>query len=249
MKDLREAYDFLKSRKWVDLTHNINPNIPRFSAFDPIEEEILFTKEDTGFLVKKYTFTGAYSTHIDSPVHFSQQYLRDISDIELKELMAPLYVLRFEDKVAKNPDYSVSVEDILEFEAEYGKIEKGAFVAFCSNWSKRWDNPEAFYNYDENGQAHTPGWSVDAVKFLAKERDVIAIGHESLDTDAALEGAEAGFFWAEHAILDHNKYQIEVMTNLDKVPPTGAIIISLVPKIDKGASFPIRSIAILPEEE
>lgn len=249
METLREAYNYLKSRKWVDLTHNINAGIPRFSAFDPIEEEILFTKEETGFLVKKYTFTGAYSTHIDAPIHFSQKYLRDISNLEMKELVAPIYVLHFEDRVAKNPDYSVSVQDILDFEEEYGKIEEHSFVAFSSNWSKYWDNPDKFYNYDENGQAHTPGWSVAAVKFLAEERNVIAIGHESLDTDAAVEGSEAGFFWAEHAILDHNKYQIEVMTNLDKVPAVGAIIISLVPKIDNGASFPIRSIAILPDAE
>ena len=247
MHELHDVLKQLKGKEWVDLTHNVYPEMPRFSMFDPIDEEVLFTKEEAGFFVKKYTFTGQYGTHIDAPVHFSQEYLRDITEIELKELWAPLYVLRLENRVAQNDDYSVSVDDILEFEKEYEKIPEGAFVAFCSNWSKRWENPDEFYNFDKEGKPHTPGWSEEAVKFLAHERKVVAIGHENLDTDASMEAAAKGFFFAEKAILDANCYQIEVMKNLDKVPPVGAIIISLVPKIDKSPGFPIRSMAILPE--
>ncbi|MDF9867637.1 kynurenine formamidase [Bacilli bacterium PM5-3] len=246
MKNLYEIVDYLRTKEWVDLTHNVNPEIPRFGAFEPIKEKVLYTKEEAGFFVKEYTVTGQYGTHVDAPVHFSYKYSRDIAQVEIKEMIAPMYVLHLEDEVEKNHDFAVQVEHILEFEKEYGKIEEGAFVAFSSNWSKRWHDPESFYNFDEDGNAHTPGWSKEAVEFLAQERKVVAIGHESLDTDSAEGGRKAGFFEAENAILDHDHYQIEVMTNLDKVPPVGAIIVNSWPKIDGSPGFPSRSFAILP---
>jgi len=47
-------------------------------------------------------------------------------------------------------------------------------------------------------------------------------------------------------ILKQNHYQIELMTNLDKVPEKGAIIISTFPKPENGSGFPARLFAIIP---
>lgn len=97
----------------------------------------------------------------------------------MAELVLPLYVIHKEQAVSENPDYRLSVEDILAFEAEHGKIAEGSFVAFASGWSSRWHDHTAFYNRDETGQAHTPGWSLEALKFLHEQRNVTAIGHET----------------------------------------------------------------------
>jgi kynurenine formamidase len=85
-----------------------------------------------------------------------------------------------------------------------------------------------------------PAWSLAAVQFLFNERNVTAIGHESLDTDTS-ENMES-----ETWILKHNHYQIEAMANLDKAPPTGAIIVVTWPKVKDGLGFPARAFAILP---
>ena len=53
-----------------------------------------------------------------------------------------------------------------------------------SNWSKR-KTQEAMENADEEGVKHYPGWSMEALEFLVKERNVGAIGHEQADTDPA----------------------------------------------------------------
>ena len=45
----------------------------------------------------------------------------------------------------------MSKQDILDFEAEHGQIVEGAFVAFRSDWSKRWPDQDAMRNLDENG--------------------------------------------------------------------------------------------------
>lgn len=246
MNNLNEVVKLIQEKEWVDLTHNVHPGIPKFHLFKPIEEETLYTIEEAGFFVKKYHLTTQYGTHVDAPCHFSLEHKTDIASIPIKDMVASMYVLHLEDEVAKDPDFTVQVQHILDFEAKYGKIEPKAFVAFCSNWSKKWEDEEAFKNLDADGNAHTPGWSVEAVEFLCDERDVVAIGHENLDTDSAIQARELGFFYAEKAILDRNKYQIEVMTNLDKVPPVGAMIMCSWPKVDGAPGFPARCIAILP---
>jgi kynurenine formamidase len=51
---------------------------------------------------------------------------------------------------------------------------------------------------------------------------------------------------SETYILRHGHYQIEVMANLDKVPPKGSLIVVTWPKVRKGLGFPARAFAILP---
>lgn len=249
MDNLKDVYNYLKSRKWVDLSHNINKDIPHFNSDKPIREKIINTKEKDGFLVKEYTLYSAYATHFDAPTHFSNTHDKSIDQYDLKELIVPLYVLRFEDKVAKNPDYVVSIDDIMLYEQKYGHIEENSFVAFCSNWSKRWSNPQAYYNYDQQNQAHTPGWSLEAIKFLVEKRNICGIGHETLDTDASINVANNNFMAAQFEILNSNKYQIEQMTNLNQIPPTGAIMFATLLKIEDAPSFPIRVFAIIDEKE
>jgi kynurenine formamidase len=51
---------------------------------------------------------------------------------------------------------------------------------------------------------------------------------------------------SEAYILNSGHYQIEVMANLDQVPPKGALIVVTWPKIKDGLGFPARAFAILP---
>ncbi|MCD6436166.1 MAG: hypothetical protein J7L15_07240 [Clostridiales bacterium] len=46
--------------------------------------------------------------------------------------------------------------------------------------------------------------------------------------------------------MSTNHYQIEFMTNLDKVPATGALIVASFPKLKDGSGFPARCFVILP---
>ena len=86
-------------------------------------------------------------------------------------------------------------------------------------------------------QKHYPGWSVEAIRFLIEERNIAAIGHEQADTDPAIFGAGNGYA-AETYILSQNRYQIELLRNLDRVPSTGAVIICGFPVVPDGAGSP-----------
>ena len=128
---------------------------------------------------------------------------------------------------------------------ENGKIEKDSFVAFASGWSKRWGKSD-FYNKDSNGVAHTPGWSIEALDLILNKRGALAIGHETLDTDASIDIIKNNFLLSEKFVLDTNKYQVEVLNNLNLLPAKGGVIFIGVPKFDKLPGFPVRAFAIIP---
>lgn len=82
---------------------------------------------------------------------------------------------------------------------------------------------------------------------LDKKRDVTAIGHETFDTDPPF-CKEQRYFQAECYVLKQDRYQIEMLTNLDKIPERGAIIFCIFVKQTNGTGFPVRCFAICPNK-
>ena len=242
--ELINAINVLKEKRWVDLTHTFGPDSPHFSAFESAEFKTLFTHED-GFFAQSFTFPGQYGTHIDAPIHFVRN-TRYLDEIQLKELVLPLIVIDKSKEAEIDHNFTLSVNDILDFEKEHGQIEAGTFVALRTDWSKRWPNKDAFNNKDADGNNHAPGWSFSALRFLFEERKIKAVGHETFDTDSSIDYQRNGSLIGEYYVLEQNTYQVELLTNLDQVPPKGAVILNIVPKPEKASGFPVRSFAILP---
>lgn len=245
MTDLHAAYQALKTAKVVDLTHQINENSPHFPALPSLEKKTLFTLED-GFYIQQFTVVGQYGTHIDAPIHFVEGGAW-LDDIPLEDLLLPLYVIDLSQKVAENPNYEITCQDIEDFEKQYGEIETGAFVAFRSDWSKRWPSQEAVRNLDEAGVQQTPGWSHEALEYLIHTRKVKAVGHETLDTDSGQAAAKNGALVEEYYLLSQGIYQVEVLANLDQVPAVGSLISIAYPHWEKATGSPVRAVAYVPE--
>ena len=242
--ELIRAFQLLKEKEWVDLTHTFGPESPHFAAFADAEFTTLFNHDD-GFFAQRFSFAGQYGTHLDAPIHFVRNK-RFLDELDLKELVLPLVVIDKSKEAEANHDYSISVDDILKFEDEHGKIEEGTFVALRTDWSKRWPDKEAFNNKDADGNNHAPGWSLEALQFLFQERNIKAVGHETFDTDASIDYLKNGALLGEYYVLEQDTYQVELLKNLDKVPAKGAVIFNIVPKPEKASGFPVRSFAILP---
>ncbi len=242
--EILAALQLLKSKKWVDLTHTFGPDSPHFFMFNSAEFKTLFDYQD-GFLAQQFSFPGQYGTHIDAPGHFVEGR-RLLDELDLQELALPLIVIDQSQAAKANPNYSLSVADIFAFEAEHGQIESGSFVALRTDWSQRWPSQEKMDNKNENGENQIPGWGLEALQFLFKERSIKAIGHETFDTDAAIDFYKNKALLGEYFVLDQDTYQIELLANLDQVPAKGAIIFNIAPKAEKASGFPVRSFAILP---
>ena len=242
---LWEQLQQLKTATWVDLTHTFDETIPCFSEFERAKVSTLFNVADDGFYVQNWNIVTQYGTHIDAPIHFVEK-TRYLHEIDLKELVLPLVVLDFSQEVAADADFILTRDHIKQWETEHGSIEPGTFVAFRSDWSKRWPDIEHFENKDAEGQLHLPGWGLDALQYLLEDRQVQSIGHETFDTDASVDVVKNGDIVGERYVLGQDTYQLELLTNLDQLPTRGAIIYAISPKPNKAPGFPVRAFAIKP---
>lgn len=226
-----DLWALIRRCRFVDLTHACAPGQPRFPG-DPDEQRVqLSTVAADGCAVIQHTLVGQWGTHVDAPNHFVAGG-RSVDALLVDEMISPLVVLDFHTEVAANPEFLLQPDHILRWEKHCGKIPDGAFVAFRSDWSKRWPSQQAM----ENG-GKCPGWSVAAIDFLVEHRNIRAIGHETFDTDPSLK--------AQRAILAHDRWQIELLTNLDQLPATGALLVATWPKIKDGTGFPARVFALI----
>ena len=148
------------------------------------------------------------------------------------------------DKVAQDVHYAVTAQDIKDYEAKYGPIPDGAFVALRTDWYKNWPDMDALSGIAEDGSENFPGWSMEALKYIYEERNAAANGHETLDTDASAEAAKAEDLACERYVLSKGKLQIEVLRNLDKVAPAGAVLFAAWPRIEGATGLPARVWAI-----
>lgn len=248
---LWEVYNqYIKSKRFVDLTHAFYPGIPHWKGFPDEKVEMLFWYEPgkgklgSGFFAESFEHVGQWGTHVDPPAHFIKG-LRTVDEIDPNEMIMPLVVIDVHKKVEKNPDYQITMEDIREWERKYGSIPEGSFVAMRTDWSKRWPDQDRMQNKDRNGVAHYPGWSMDVLKYLFEKKKVTATGHETTDTDPGIATTRDDYS-LESYVLSTNHYQIELLTNLDQVPQAGAIVVVSFPKPKGGSGFPARVFAILP---
>ncbi|MGH8164303.1 MAG: cyclase family protein [Rhodanobacteraceae bacterium] len=234
----------------VDLTHAFAPGIPHWPGFPDEKRRTIYSYEKKsgmmgdGFFAEVFTHVGQWGTHVDPPAHFAKGG-RTVDQIALKEMILPLVVFDVHKEVARNPDYTLTVERIKKWEVEHGRIPAGAFVAMRTDWSKRWPDAAAMQNKDGKGVAHYPGWSLAALKFLYEERKATANGHETTDTDPGLATTKDDYA-LETYVLTHDHYQIELLTNLDQVPEAGAIVFATFPKPKGGSGFPARVFAVAP---
>ncbi len=240
----------LTSKILVDLTHDFAPGIPHWSGFPDEERKRIYWYDKQprmmgeGFFAEVFTHVGQWGTHVDPPAHFHKG-LRTVDQIELKEMILPLACIDVHEECARNPDYVLTLERVKKWEHDHGQVPAGAFVAMRTDWSKRWPDAARMANKDTEGVAHYPGWSLPALKYLYEQRKITASGHETTDTDPGVATTKDDYS-LETYVLGTNHYQIELLTNLDRVPEADAIIIATFPKPKGGSGFPARVFAILP---
>jgi len=247
---LNDAWHAIKEKKFVDLTHAFAPGIPHWKGFPDEKLETLYWYEagvgklGSGFFAQSFTHVGQWGTHVDPPAHFVKG-MRTVDQIDVKEMILPLVVLDVHKAVTNNPDYTITMDDVRNWENKHGQIPEGAFVAMRTDWSKRWPIMDAMQNKDTDGIAHYPGWSMEVLKYLYEDRKITASGHETTDTDPGIATSKDDYS-LETFILKSNHYQIELLAHLDEVPESGALVVASFPKPKGGSGFPARVFAILP---
>ena len=248
MYQLWDSLEKMKKLKWVELSHSLNNDSPYWSGIPEGSVELGKVVFDWGnpmleCQIQTFKFPGQFGTHIDFPGHFSRGAA--LSDaFGVRDAVFPLCVIDITDKVAADCRYAVTVRDIQDYEAKYGPIPDGAFVALRTDWYKNWPDMDALSGIAEDGSENFPGWSLDALKYIYEVRNAAANGHEALDTDASAEAAKAEDLACERYVLEKGKLQVEVLRNLDQVAPAGAVLFVAWPRIEGAVGLPVRCWAV-----
>jgi kynurenine formamidase len=143
--------------------------------------------------------------------------------------------------VARDPDFLLTVPRIEAWETEHGRIPAGAWVLLRTGWSRR--EGEAFINLKNDGP-HTPGFVKECSELLARDRDVLGVGVETVGTDAGRAATFDPPFPNHYVMHGSGKFGLAGLCNLDQLPPTGAVVIAAPLKIVGGSGSPLRVIAI-----
>ena len=239
----------------VDLTQPLGPETPvidlppMFASSPGVSLDVISRFDEKGpawywNTIRMGEHTG---THFDAPVHWITG--RDLPDntcdtIPAGRFVGPACVIDVTTEVDRNPDFLLLPDHIVAWEKTHGRIPSGAWVLLRTGWSRRTD-PTAFLNVAADGP-HSPGLHQSASELLARDRDVLGVGVETVGTDAG----QAGTFdppFPHHATMHGaGKFGLASLTNLDQLPPVGAIVIAAPLKIVGGSGSPVRVLAIAP---
>lgn len=233
----------------VDLTHSYDED----SVYWPTSPGRFELKTlhrgptDRGYWYEANTFCTPEhgGTHLDAPVHFAEG-MWSVADVPVERLVGPAVVIDVKAKVAANPDYTLTREDVTRFEADHGKIPAGAIVILNTGYASRWPDRLSYLGDDTPGDASRlifPSFGADAVRWLIEKRGIHALG---VDTASIDPGSSKDF--PVHRIAGAaNVVGLENLANLDRVPAVGALVAALPMKIAGGSGAPVRVVAFVPE--
>ncbi len=240
--DLDDVLAYLRGCEWIDLTHAFEPGIPHYAPFPDEERRVVFGFKPgdgtlgSGFLVHEYRHVGQWGTHVDPPAHFIEGG-RALDALPVEEMVLPLVVLDVREQVGSDAGFAATNATIRAHEAEYGRIPDRAFVALLTGWGTRWPDTAAMDNRDAQGNSRAPGWDVSALRVLFEQRGCVAIGHDVTSTDPAAL-VDRGHVEAETYVLARDRWQIELMANLDRVPVRGSLTCRDLAKADGRLGLP-----------
>ena len=234
--------------RWVDLTHAFSSR----SIYWPTDtlgfklEQLAHGHTAGGWFYSSYRYSAAEhgGTHLDAPVHFAEGGWTN-DQIPLASLVGPAVVVDVTSRV--QPDYLLSVDDLTKWEAEHGRVPKGAIVLVRTGWDARYQDRAAYLGTalrgpDAVAQLHFPGVSAEAAQWLVDNRTIAALG---IDTPSIDYGQSADF--RAHVILyKKNIPGFENVANLATLPPVGGFVVALPMKIEGGSGGPLRIIGYVP---
>ncbi len=222
---------------------------PEFAASPGVSIETISKYDEAGpawywNTIRMGEHTG---THFDAPIHWVTG--KDLPDNACDTLpphrfVGPACVIDVTAEVARDDDFLLDPDHVTSWESTHGRIPPGAWVLMHTGWSRRTD-PASFRNARDDGP-HSPGPSTATVQLLAHDRDVLGFGTETIGTDAGQAGGFEPPFPCHTIMHGAGKLGLASLCNLDRLPPTGSMLIAAPLKLVAGSGSPVRALALVP---
>jgi kynurenine formamidase len=208
-----------------DLTHPLTTTFPAFVPGEEAARRTVVTIENDGYYMQEWRIIEHIGTHVDAPGHFVAGG-RLAPELKPEELVVPAVVVDIADRAASDPDTVVTVDDLRAFERRHGRIPRGAAVLMDSGWGAKVGDPDAYRNPDASGTLHFPGFGAEACEWLLERRRIRALGVDTLSIDPG----NSTTFDVHLILAGADRYGLENLANLDRIPRRGAtIMVGLIP--------------------
>ncbi|HEY9670440.1 MAG TPA: cyclase family protein [Waterburya sp.] len=227
-------------RRVVHLSHVIEPEIPQWPGDPSVEFKTVAKLEQDGYYLRRFSLGEHSATHINAPNSFYPQGM-SIDKYPAESLIAQAIVIDVREKATVNPNYVLTLSDVLGWEQQHGQIPQGSVVLLFTGWQSKWSDQAAFFNQDASGELHFPGFGSEAVEFLLAERQIAGVG---IDTHG-VDSGEDTTFTINRLVLEQPRIVLENLTNLDQLPPVGATLVIGVLRLRGGSGSPAAVLALL----
>jgi kynurenine formamidase len=239
--------------KLVDLTHTLSPDFPtivmppEFGQSAPFRMERISRYDGDGpaWYWNNISFGEHTGTHFDAPVHWftgKDLPLNTVDTLPTADMLAPACIIDCARQAAEDADFLLTRQDVLDWEARHGRVPSRSWVLMRTDWSKKTGRDYA--NLTDDG-AHTPGPDAEAIRWLVEERGIIGFGTETIGTDAGQAGHFDPPYPAHYFLHGAGRYGLQCLTNLDLLPPVGALVFAAPLKILHGSGSPLRVVALV----
>ncbi|WP_293910383.1 cyclase family protein [Deinococcus sp.] len=251
-------------RTIIDLSHPIQNSVPGVPEFQRVsvayqdhagggqDIQALFgvgpelLRGGEGWATETFTHLGTHSsTHVDAPLHYNSliqgRPAQSIDELPLEWFYAPGVVLDFRHKADAQ---AITETDV---EAELGRVGHQLRPLDIVLMHTGRDQYYGQVDYWLRG----PGVSPAATRWLF-DQGVRVMGIDAWGWDRPLDvqareaaaAGQPGIFWAAHQ-LDLPYSQIERLTNLAALPPTGFTVACFPLKLLRGSAAPARVVGIV----
>ena len=228
-------------RRVVDLTHPIRPGIPAWPGDPEVRFETTATLTEDGYFLRRFSMGEHSGTHLSAPSAFLDEGTGPDA-MSPDDLIVPAVVIDARVHAGEDPDYTLTLDDLKDWERRNGKIPSGSIVLMLTGWHRYWDEPDRFINMGADGIMHAPGFSVEAARFLLDEREAAGIGIDTHGVDAGTDTA----LEVSRAFARRGGVILECLNNLDKLPATRTtLVIGRLP-LAGGSGSPASVLALAP---
>jgi kynurenine formamidase len=243
------APDLLHTGTWVDLSHDFSGETIYWPTAKPFALEVVSAQTTpAGYYYAANNFSASEhgGTHLDAPIHFAEG--RHTADqVPLDQLVGPAVVVDVAARADADADYRLDAAALEAWERSHGRIPNGTIVLVRTGWSSRWPDKARYLGTTKAGptgvaELHFPGIDSSAARWLSAERRVNAVG---IDTPS-IDYGQSKTFDTHRILLAQNIPAFENVTNLERLPASGAFVVALPMKIKGGSGGPLRIVAIIP---
>jgi kynurenine formamidase len=221
----------------VHLSHPFRTDAPLFPGDPEFTVEVFNTVPTDGYLLELVRFGTHTGTHVSAPAHFFEDG-KTLDELPAQMFVHPAVVLDVRERVAENPDFQVSWQDLRQFERRQGeRIPVGACVILFTGFQDLFFNPPGPGPRDDYFDV-APGFDPEAVERLARRpgeggRGVSCLGSDTFGPDATTDAT----FGASTAMYAAGGVTIENMTNLDELRPFGDVLVFAPARLHEGSGF------------